>query len=224
MSNARYRTHHELVHNFSRYRNLEFRNNIFFIAVDSLALFRIVRANDIPPEFQYNLLYGFHELFWNNRGVFEIDTTNVFADPLFVSLDSSDFHLLADSPCIDAGDPGSPLDPDGTRADIGAFHFPQEQFIPEMPQQIPVSLELVSSYPNPFNNHTCIHYSLPILSEVKLTIHDLAGREVTVLKDGVQGAGNHSIAWNPVDVPAGLYVCRLEARDRAVSMKMALVK
>ena len=29
------------------------------------------------------------------------------------------------SPCIDAGDPASPLDPDGTRADMGALHFPQ---------------------------------------------------------------------------------------------------
>jgi len=34
-----------------------------------------------------------------------------------------DFHLLPSSPCIDAGDPTSPLDPDGTRADIGPFPY-----------------------------------------------------------------------------------------------------
>lgn len=34
-----------------------------------------------------------------------------------------DFHLLPSSPCIDAGDPTSPLDPDGSRADIGPLPF-----------------------------------------------------------------------------------------------------
>ncbi len=32
-------------------------------------------------------------------------------------------RLLPGSPCIDAGDPASPLDPDGSRADIGAIPF-----------------------------------------------------------------------------------------------------
>ena len=34
-----------------------------------------------------------------------------------------DYHLLASSGCIDAGDPSSPLDPDGSRADMGALPF-----------------------------------------------------------------------------------------------------
>jgi hypothetical protein len=37
-----------------------------------------------------------------------------------------DCRLRADSPCIDAGDPDSPRDPDGTGADIGCFYFDQE--------------------------------------------------------------------------------------------------
>lgn len=36
---------------------------------------------------------------------------------------TADAHLLPDSPCIDAGDPSSPLDLDGTIADMGAFPF-----------------------------------------------------------------------------------------------------
>ena len=37
-----------------------------------------------------------------------------------------DYRLRADSPCIDGGDPDSPVDPDGTRADIGNYFFDQE--------------------------------------------------------------------------------------------------
>ena len=32
-----------------------------------------------------------------------------------------DFHLRADSPCVDAGNPASPVDPDGSVIDLGAF-------------------------------------------------------------------------------------------------------
>lgn len=50
-------------------------------------------------------------------------TGNIDADPLFVDAANGDFHLQANSPCIDAGDPTSPHDPDSTRADMGAVPF-----------------------------------------------------------------------------------------------------
>lgn len=50
---------------------------------------------------------------------------NLNSDPLFLDPDNGDYSLSPDSPCIDAGDPDSPLDPDGTRADMGAFYFHQ---------------------------------------------------------------------------------------------------
>jgi hypothetical protein len=55
----------------------------------------------------------------------ELDTGNIFIDPRFCGGDPFDYQLQANSPCIDAGDPSSPLDPDSTRADMGAYYYDQ---------------------------------------------------------------------------------------------------
>jgi hypothetical protein len=55
----------------------------------------------------------------------ELDTGNIFLDPCFRSGYPYDYRLQANSPCIDAGDPASPLDPDSTRADMGAYYYDQ---------------------------------------------------------------------------------------------------
>ena len=48
---------------------------------------------------------------------------NLFTDPLFIAPDENNFRLRSNSPCINAGDPNSPPDPDGTRTDMGAFYY-----------------------------------------------------------------------------------------------------
>ncbi|MDX5584437.1 MAG: lamin tail domain-containing protein, partial [Aureibaculum sp.] len=46
---------------------------------------------------------------------------NLSFDPLFVDTLSMNFELQTSSPCINAGDPSSPNDPDGSNADMGAY-------------------------------------------------------------------------------------------------------
>jgi len=48
---------------------------------------------------------------------------NLQLNPLFANAAAHDFHLLPYSPSIDAGNPQSPLDPDGSRIDQGCFTF-----------------------------------------------------------------------------------------------------
>jgi hypothetical protein len=61
---------------------------------------------------------------------------NLTSDPKFASA-TDDFRLQSDSPCIDAGDPAAALDPDGTRADLGAYPFWQPLAAPrfEIPER-----------------------------------------------------------------------------------------
>ena len=63
---------------------------------------------------------------------------NIFLNPRLVSPYTGDLNLREDSPCIDAGDPDSPLDPDTTFADIGALYYFQS----------PVFIELIVHNPN----------------------------------------------------------------------------
>ncbi|KPK70448.1 hypothetical protein AMJ71_08250 [candidate division TA06 bacterium SM1_40] len=53
---------------------------------------------------------------------------NLDVDPLFVLAERRDFRLLWGSLCIDAGHPDS-LDGDGTRSDIGAYFFDQDDYL-----------------------------------------------------------------------------------------------
>ncbi|MBI5435302.1 MAG: hypothetical protein HZA52_20880 [Planctomycetes bacterium] len=50
---------------------------------------------------------------------------NLFTDPQFLDEGNGVLALSPTSTCIDAGNPASPLDPDSTRADMGAFPFDQ---------------------------------------------------------------------------------------------------
>jgi hypothetical protein len=50
---------------------------------------------------------------------------NIDVDPLLVDVSTDNFNLQSGSPCINTGNPNSPPDPDGTRADMGAVYRPQ---------------------------------------------------------------------------------------------------
>ena len=72
---------------------------------------------------------------------------NIESDPLFADTSNYEFILSQGSPCIDAGDPSSPLDPDDTYADIGAYYFDQgtEDYLG------PITFNAVAD-PNPTGN------------------------------------------------------------------------
>lgn len=81
----------------------------------------VVLVNCEPPNNDIDIDYS---LFYNSSIPGDLNSTNMTnLSPQFTSAASGDFTLKHTSPGIDAGDPNSAYDPDGTRADIGAYYY-----------------------------------------------------------------------------------------------------
>jgi hypothetical protein len=92
--------------------------------------------------------------------------------------------------------------------------------------QIPVSLSLLQNYPNPFNPSTLITYQLPNESMVRLTVHDVLGKEIETLVNGTQSAGTHEVSFVPgaKHLPSGVYFYTLTAGNYTQTKRMVLLK
>lgn len=83
-------------------------------------------------------------------------------------------------------------------------------------------------YPNPFADAVNLSYGTAKPAEVELTVHDVLGRRVATVFDGLVGPGRHEMRWNGraangVEVGAGVYVVRLEMNDLKGSHRRASV-
>ncbi|MDZ7725608.1 MAG: T9SS type A sorting domain-containing protein [candidate division KSB1 bacterium] len=88
----------------------------------------------------------------------------------------------------------------------------------------PDQFYLEPNYPNPFNSRTTIRFSLAAASEVELTVYDIQGRMVTILKREYLAAGSHSVVWNAESLASGMYLLKLRAGTNYRLEKMSLVK
>jgi predicted outer membrane repeat protein len=156
---------------------------------------------------------------------------NIDSDPMFVDPASGDFNLLAGSPCINAGDPDGPLDPDGSVADIGAYYHadPVEVEDGEDEPVLPRRFVITQNYPNPFNPVTTIEYSLPRQSHVSIEIYNVLGQRVRALVDREESTGSYTITWDgttSLGQPAatGIYLYRIQAGEYVETKKMLLLK
>ncbi|MBT7790542.1 MAG: T9SS type A sorting domain-containing protein, partial [Calditrichaeota bacterium] len=148
----------------------------------------------------------------------------ISSDPMFEDLRSGDYHLTEGSPCIDAGNPDSARDPNGTRADIGAFYFDYpnsiwDEFAPTNVE----NYELTGVYPNPFNSTAVIGYYLPERSNVKIKLFDLMGRLQMKLVDRECNGGTHKIEWSPKSQSAGMYLVQMQAGEFSSIRKVMLL-
>jgi hypothetical protein len=159
---------------------------------------------------------------------------NIFLDPLFENPGSGNYQITwanwptpdsTKSPCIDAGDPASPLDPDGTITDMGAFSF--NQSIPnDVAEEIstPSGYKLCQNFPNPFNPNTQIRYSVPKTAIVELKVFNLLGQEIATLVNEEKSPGNYEINFDASNLSSGIYVYKIQEGSFVESKKMILLK
>ena len=168
-------------------------NNIIVSAeVDGEGIVELNESN-ASIEARYN------NLKWNTQGEGNNDV-----DPGFVDAENGDFHLEADSPCIDSGDPDSPLDPDDTRADKGALYFQQ---ISNSTGNNAFDFQ-VSIAPNPATDLVKIISEQP-LQDLSLSVFAVNGQEI-FRRNMPNSDGSFSLK----ELPKGIYLIKVFATGK----------
>lgn len=72
-------------------------------------------------------------------------------------------------------------------------------------QEIPTTFELKQNYPNPFNPSTRIEYNLSKASYVTIKVYDVLGKQVALLADKYELAGNHLVSFDAARLTSGVY-------------------
>jgi hypothetical protein len=150
---------------------------------------------------------------------------NIYLDPLFADFLNGDYHLSwsnwptpdsTKSPCIDAGDPLSPLDPDGTITDMGVFSFDQG-----------VPVELVSFSAELSMDIVFLHW-------ITATEKNNSGFEIERMQDNsgwekigfVEGHGTttepNEYSFTDKNISTGMYFYRLKQIDYDGSFEYSL--
>ena len=155
-----------------------------------------------------------------------LDEGCILENPLFKDASAGDYSLSENSPCIDAGNPYSPLDPDHTRADMGYLYFEQDTVVyvePAPTQPLPASATL-EIFPNPFNPTGSIVLSLPRSAMGELEIYDVRGRLVEMLANGILPAGAMHFTWKAENLGSGIYWVAFRSENFAQNRKIILIK
>ena len=99
------------------------------------------------------------------------------------------------------------------------------QLVPDVPR----SLYLHPSYPNPFNAGATIAFDLPAEAGTKLAVYDSRGRQVRIIRQEQLPHGYYLERWDGLDddgrqMPSGIYFARLSVDGSNLVRKMVLVR
>ncbi len=139
---------------------------------------------------------------WYN--FFTGDSMNISDPQAEIRLEPGEFHIYSDKKLTS-------VDPD-IITDI------------ENNNEIPNEFKLHQNYPNPFNPTTVISYQLSAVSDVKLTVFDILGRQIKTLVNQEQSPGVYNIEFNSAQLSSGIYFYRIEAGSFTDIKKMILLK
>ena len=91
-------------------------------------------------------------------------------------------------------------------------------------QTIVLTDHLYQNYPNPFNSETMINYTLENKGHIKLSVYDISGREIAILINEEQAAGEHSMTFDASPLSSGIYYYQIKAGSEELTRKMILLR
>ncbi len=142
--------------------------------------------------------YSYHVTVFSTSGSANTDTLRTVSAPATYPARQSQGKLRASSPVV----------PEALQTDE-----------PET-----IATELRGVYPNPFNPVTTVSYALKEEDQVNLVVYNVLGQRVAVLVDGVQAAGEYTIALDGNRLPSGPYFLRMETSAYRQTRMMMLAK
>jgi phage-related protein len=83
---------------------------------------------------------------------------------------------------------------------------------------------LHQNYPNPFNPSTKIRFTVPERSDVRITLNDVLGREVSVLFNDQVEPGTREIEIEASSLSSGNYFVKMIAGSIYKIQKITLIK
>lgn len=90
--------------------------------------------------------------------------------------------------------------------------------------ELPLGFALDQNFPNPFNPTTQFSFTLDEPMDIKVSVYDMLGREVSVLLEGLQPAGVATVTFEAGNLPSGLYLYRLETPHGQTARFMSFLK
>lgn len=78
--------------------------------------------------------------------------------------------------------------------------------------------------PNPVRGAATVRFTLDRAQDVRVALYDVLGREVAVVAEGAFGIGQATAQIDAADLPAGLYVLRLEGEAASATRQISVVR
>jgi len=79
--------------------------------------------------------------------------------------------------------------------------------------------------PNPAPGRALLQWTAPRAARMRMSVHDIQGREVALLVDGEQEPGVHQLRWNgAARLAAGVYFLRLDTPDGVFTRRVVLTR
>ena len=117
----------------------------------------------------------------------------------------------------------------GPTCDVYAYHITSIGTAIEPTPAPHVPARIYPARPNPFNPSTVLEFSLDQPSAVSFALHDVQGRQIRVLTEGLLGAGRHTYRWDGLDQQgracgSGVYFAHLSLPSGSRSTAITLIR